>query len=89
MQAHLWIDLAASASTGDDQNVYSAAREAVAAKMTTNQVAEKHKGSQEFVWHPGPTETQLDERLVTRSQTERSPGCCGSRSAPVLQRLFA
>jgi TPR repeat protein len=50
VQAHMWMDLAASASTGDDQNKYSSGRDAVAAKMTPQQLAEAQRLARE--WRP-------------------------------------
>jgi TPR repeat protein len=50
VQAHMWFNLAASISTGDDQTKYSAARDAVAAKMTHNQIAEAQRLARE--WKP-------------------------------------
>src|ERR1019366_4513070 len=48
VQAHMWINLAASASMGDDQGMYSSARDAVAAKMTPQQIAEAQRLAREW-----------------------------------------
>jgi len=50
VQAHMWMDLAASGFTGDDQNKYSSGRDAVAAKMTPQQIAEAHRLAR--AWKP-------------------------------------
>jgi len=47
VQAHMWMNLAASVSTGEDQNKYSAGRDAVAAKMTPQQIAEAQRLARE------------------------------------------
>ena len=50
VQAHMWTNLAASLATGDDQKRYSSARDAVAAKMTPQQIAEAQGLARE--WKP-------------------------------------
>ena len=50
VQAHMWMDLADSVSAGDDLKKYSSAREEVAAKMTSEQIAEAQKLARE--WKP-------------------------------------
>lgn len=51
--AHMWLNLAASKSTGDDQKKYSAARDALAVKMTPQQIAEAQRLTRE--WEPNKT----------------------------------
>jgi len=48
VQAHMWMDLAASGFTVDDQNKYSSARDAVAAKMTPQQIDEAQRLAREW-----------------------------------------
>jgi TPR repeat protein len=48
VQAHMWMDLAAYASTGDDRNKYSSRRDAIAAKMTPQQLAEAQQLAREW-----------------------------------------
>ena len=48
--AHMWLNLASSKSTGDDQKKRSAARDALAAKMTPQQIAEAQRLTRE--WEP-------------------------------------
>jgi TPR repeat protein len=48
--AHLWFNLAASQSTGEDHERYSAARDDVASKMTPGQFAEAQRLARE--WKP-------------------------------------
>ena len=50
VQAHMWINLAASASTGDYQKRLSYHRDAIAAKMTPQQLAEAQALARE--WKP-------------------------------------
>jgi TPR repeat protein len=50
VQAHMWFNLAASTSTGDDQQNYASARDVVAAKMTHDQIAEAQRLARE--WRP-------------------------------------
>ena len=42
-QAHMWLNLAASRASGDDQKKYADARESVAKKMTPQQVIEAQR----------------------------------------------
>ena len=63
VQAHMWFNLAATASTGDDQKKYSSAREAVAAKMTHQQIDEAQRLARE--WEAGPTHGQRRGSLRT------------------------
>ena len=53
VQAYMWANLAGSISNGDDQKKYSAARDAVGAKMTRQQIAEAQRLSRE--WKPTST----------------------------------
>lgn len=52
VQAHMWINLAASVSAGDDQKRFSSRREAIAAKMTRQQIAEAQALARD--WKPRP-----------------------------------
>jgi hypothetical protein len=52
VQAHMWMDLAASASTEDNKNTYSSGRDAVAAKMTPQQIAEARRLAREWKLEP-------------------------------------
>ena len=49
-EAHLWLNLAASRASGDEQKKYADARELVAKKMTAQQVAEAQRRARE--WKP-------------------------------------
>jgi hypothetical protein len=49
----MWINLAASASTGDDQKRFSSKRDSIAAEMTHNQIAEAQRLASE--WKPTVT----------------------------------
>ena len=48
VQAHMWFNLAATASTGDDAKKYSSALEAVAAKMTPQQIDQAQRLAREW-----------------------------------------
>ena len=50
LRAHKWINLAASRATGDDLKKYADGRETVAAKMTSEQIAEAQRLARE--WKP-------------------------------------
>jgi hypothetical protein len=52
VQAHMWLDLAAAGFMGNDRNTYSSARDAVAAKITPQQIAEAQRLARE--WKPKP-----------------------------------
>ncbi|MGD0364841.1 MAG: tetratricopeptide repeat protein, partial [Bryobacteraceae bacterium] len=52
VQAHIWLDLAASVSAGDDLKKYSSARDEVAAKMTPQQIAEAQRLAREWKSKP-------------------------------------
>jgi hypothetical protein len=47
VMAHMWINLAASSATGDDQKQYARERDAIAAKMTPQQIAEAQRLARE------------------------------------------
>jgi len=49
-EAHMWINLAASRASGDDQKNYAALRETVAKLMTPQQIAEAQRRARE--WKP-------------------------------------
>jgi TPR repeat protein len=49
-KAYMWLDLAASRSTGDDQKQYADARTLTAQKMTSEQIAEAQRRARE--WKP-------------------------------------
>ena len=51
VQAHMWLNLAASRASGDDQRRYADARESVAKKMTAQQIVEAQRRARE--WKPG------------------------------------
>jgi hypothetical protein len=53
VQAHAWMDLAVSSSTGDDQKRYASRRDALAAEMTPQQIAEAQRLARE--WEPKPS----------------------------------
>jgi hypothetical protein len=46
----MWLNLAASRSSGDDQKKYAGARDLVGKKMTANQIAEAQRLARE--WKP-------------------------------------
>ena len=48
--AHTWLNLAASQSSGDDLETFLGARDAVAARMTSEQIAEAQRLARE--WKP-------------------------------------
>ena len=48
--AHIWFNLAASQSSGDDRETYVKARDAVAARMTSEQITEAQRLARE--WKP-------------------------------------
>jgi TPR repeat protein len=48
VQAHMWSNLTASVSTGDAQKTLSVSRDAIAARMTAEQLAEAHRLTREF-----------------------------------------
>lgn len=48
MEAHKWLSLAAARSSGDDQKRFTAERDAVAKKMTPDQLAEAQKRAREW-----------------------------------------
>jgi uncharacterized protein len=50
VEAHMWLNLAASKSNGEDQNRRSDLRDAVAKKMTPQQIAEAQRRARE--WKP-------------------------------------
>ena len=52
--AHKWKNLAAARATGKNTEEFAKARDAVAAKMTADQIAEAHRLARE--WKPNPTE---------------------------------
>jgi TPR repeat protein len=54
VQAHLWFNLAASQSTGEDHDQYAAARDDIATKMTAGQFAEAQRLARE--WKPATRE---------------------------------
>jgi TPR repeat protein len=49
VQAHMWLNLAASRASGDDQKRYADARESVAKKMTPQQIVEAQRRAREWV----------------------------------------
>jgi len=55
-QAHLWFNLAASRTTGEDQQKHAKARDVIADMMTAAQVAEAQKLARE--WKPKSGETK-------------------------------
>jgi TPR repeat protein len=48
VMAYMWLNLAASGASGEDQKRYSAARNNVAAKMTSQQFAEAQRLAREW-----------------------------------------
>ena len=50
VQAHMWLNLAASGVGGEDQKKFSDARDELAGKMTTQQIAEAQRLAPE--WKP-------------------------------------
>ena len=50
VEAHMWLELAASRASGDDQKRYADARDLVAKKMTPQQIAEAQRRARE--WKP-------------------------------------
>ncbi len=48
--AHMWLTLAGAQSSGDDREAYVQARKAVAALMTSEQIAEAQRLARE--WKP-------------------------------------
>ena len=44
----MWMNVAASISTGDDHKMFLAKRDEVAAKMTSGQIAEAHRVAREW-----------------------------------------
>ncbi|MBM3775636.1 MAG: sel1 repeat family protein [Acidobacteria bacterium] len=48
--AHMWLNLAASRASGDDQTKFARARDLVAKKMNSQQIAEAQRLSRE--WKP-------------------------------------
>lgn len=50
VQAHMWVNLAASGATGDDQRKFAAGRDLLAGKMTAEQIAEAQRLARE--WRP-------------------------------------
>jgi TPR repeat protein len=50
VQAHVWLNLAASRVSGDDQREFAQIRDKVAGKMTAAQVAEAQRLARE--WKP-------------------------------------
>jgi hypothetical protein len=50
VQAHMWVNLAASRATGDDQKRFTEARDALARKMNSEQIAEAQRRARE--WKP-------------------------------------
>ena len=49
-EAYVWLNLAASRASGDDQKRYADARESVAKKMTIQQIVEAQRRARE--WKP-------------------------------------
>ena len=49
VRAHMWMNLAASVSTGDEHERYSSERDAAAAKMTPQQIAEAQRLAREWL----------------------------------------
>src|SRR5947207_5841323 len=50
VEAHVWFNLAASKSSGEDQTTRAGARDNVAKKMTSQQIAEAQRRARE--WKP-------------------------------------
>jgi len=50
VQAHMWLNLAASRVSGDDQKKYADQRDDIAKKMTAEQIAEAQRQARE--WKP-------------------------------------
>jgi TPR repeat protein len=50
VQAHMWLNLAASRASGDDQKKYADQRDFIAGKMTAQQIAEAQRLARE--WKP-------------------------------------
>ena len=50
VRAHMWLNLAASTLTGSERDDYAEARDAVAARMTSAQIAEAQRLARE--WTP-------------------------------------
>jgi hypothetical protein len=49
-EAHMWLNLAASRASGENQKKYAEARESIAKKMTSQQIAEAQRRARE--WKP-------------------------------------
>ena len=54
VQAHMWMNLAASRARGSDQKTYADARDALARIMTPAQIAEAQRRARE--WKPKSSE---------------------------------
>ena len=52
VEAHMWYNLAAAQSSGDDRDTHVRNRDAVAERMTTEQIAEAQRRARE--WTPTP-----------------------------------
>ena len=52
VQAHKWLNLAASHASGDDQKKYADHRDSLAGKMTAQQIAEAQRLARD--WKPKP-----------------------------------
>jgi len=80
VQAYMWINLAASASTGDDQREYLSERDAVAAKMTPQKVAEAQRLARE--WKPKNASSETSQVASGRDPTSpKSPSAATSPPA--------
>jgi TPR repeat protein len=60
LQAHMWVNLAASASQGETNEIYAKLRKLIAEKMTSEQIAEAQRLARE--WKP-KTWGELKKRL--------------------------
>ena len=54
VEAHMWINLAAAQSSGEDRDTRVKARDAVAERMTAEQIAEAQRRAREWKATPGP-----------------------------------